>query len=306
MGKLKASLGSQLADMDLKLLRVFKAVVDNGGITAAEDELNIATSTISNYLSDLEQRLGMRLCQRGRKGFAITEQGANVYSATQELLSAIEVFQGRIKGTKERLIGSLQLGVAEGIAAYPESKLGRVLQYFTTHAPEVYMDMHMQTAEEVPRAVLEERLAVGISYLAKPVAGLELYPLHQENVLLYCAKSHPLYGVKDEDLKLADIEKQKFVETPRLKRGQELRPQAERWYYQAYAPNMEARALLLQTGNFLAYLPREYVSVMGLEHELRPLLKDRFHYVNNYYVITRKGAHLSPVVQYFLTCFDRV
>jgi hypothetical protein len=35
----------QISDMDLRLLRVFKAVVDCGGMAAAELELNIGTST---------------------------------------------------------------------------------------------------------------------------------------------------------------------------------------------------------------------------------------------------------------------
>jgi DNA-binding transcriptional LysR family regulator len=47
----------QLGDMDLRLLRVFKAVVDCGGMAAAELELNIGVSTISRHVKDLEVRL---------------------------------------------------------------------------------------------------------------------------------------------------------------------------------------------------------------------------------------------------------
>ena len=55
-----ASIG-QLSDADLRLLRVFKAVVDCGGMAAAELELNIGTSTISRHIKDLETRLGLVL-----------------------------------------------------------------------------------------------------------------------------------------------------------------------------------------------------------------------------------------------------
>ena len=44
--KTKAFLG-QISDMDLRLLRVFRAVVDCGGMAAAELELNIGTFTVS-------------------------------------------------------------------------------------------------------------------------------------------------------------------------------------------------------------------------------------------------------------------
>jgi len=68
-GRQRAVLG-QLSDMDLRLLQVFKSVVECGGLAAAELELNIATSTISRHLKDLETRLGLVLCRRGRAGFA--------------------------------------------------------------------------------------------------------------------------------------------------------------------------------------------------------------------------------------------
>ena len=65
----KALLG-QVGDVDLRLLRVFKAVADCGGMAAAELELNIAMSTISRHVKDLEQRLGLVLCRRGRGAHA--------------------------------------------------------------------------------------------------------------------------------------------------------------------------------------------------------------------------------------------
>ena len=81
----RALLG-QLADMDLRLLQVFKSVVECGGLSAAELELNIGTSTVSRHLKDLETRLGLTLCRRGRAGFALTLEGQRVYDETLRLL----------------------------------------------------------------------------------------------------------------------------------------------------------------------------------------------------------------------------
>lgn len=62
-----------LGDADIRLLRVFVVVAACGGIAASELELNIGKSTISRYISDLEARLGLRLCNRGPSGFSLTE-----------------------------------------------------------------------------------------------------------------------------------------------------------------------------------------------------------------------------------------
>ena len=75
--KRRAVLG-QISDADIRLLRVFQAVADCGGMTAAELELNISTSTISRHVKDLETRLGLTLCRRGRGGFALTPEGARI------------------------------------------------------------------------------------------------------------------------------------------------------------------------------------------------------------------------------------
>lgn len=72
--KSRALLG-QLSDMDLRLLRVFKSVVDCGGMAAAELELNIGTSTVSRHIKDLETRLSLVLCRRGRAGFRSRPKG---------------------------------------------------------------------------------------------------------------------------------------------------------------------------------------------------------------------------------------
>ena len=78
--KNKALLG-QLSDMDLRLLQIFKAVVECGGFSSAALALNIGVSTISRHIKDLETRLGLVLCQRGRSGFALTAEGQSVQYA---------------------------------------------------------------------------------------------------------------------------------------------------------------------------------------------------------------------------------
>jgi DNA-binding transcriptional LysR family regulator len=66
---------SRLDTVDLRLLRVFATVVEARGFTAAQTILNVSGSTISNQISALETRLGVKLCRRGRAGFKLTEDG---------------------------------------------------------------------------------------------------------------------------------------------------------------------------------------------------------------------------------------
>ena len=78
----------QLSDVDLRLLKVFRVVAECGGISAAEVELNIGRSTISRHIKDLEIRLGVTLCQRGRAGFVLSSEGQHVYQSSLRLMGA--------------------------------------------------------------------------------------------------------------------------------------------------------------------------------------------------------------------------
>ncbi len=50
-----------VGDTDLRLLRIYKSVVDAGGFSAAQVDLNISRSAIRMAISDLETRLALRL-----------------------------------------------------------------------------------------------------------------------------------------------------------------------------------------------------------------------------------------------------
>ncbi len=100
-----STLRGKLSDIDLRLLRIFVGVAQSGGFAAAEIELNINRSTISLHISNLEARLGMRLCHRsrGRADFSLTAQGEQVYHATKEMLSMLDGYRHQINAIQSQL-----------------------------------------------------------------------------------------------------------------------------------------------------------------------------------------------------------
>ena len=73
MSSVTSSPVPQITEADMRLLRIFRAVAEAGGLTAAEVNLGMERSTISRHLLALETRLGGRLCFRGPSGFELTE-----------------------------------------------------------------------------------------------------------------------------------------------------------------------------------------------------------------------------------------
>ena len=106
---------TSLSNPDLHLLRVFLSVVESGGFSKAQIALNVSQSTISTQMIDLETRLGMRLCRRGRAGFALTDEGHEVFKYAKDLVQDCDEFVGKVNGIRGDLIGELRIATADSL-----------------------------------------------------------------------------------------------------------------------------------------------------------------------------------------------
>ena len=90
---------------DLKLLRIFVSVVRHQGFASAQQELNLSTSAISTYMSQLEAALGLVLCHRGRGGFSLTSKGELFHQETLRLHRPAVLAAGpRTLGSRRRCL----------------------------------------------------------------------------------------------------------------------------------------------------------------------------------------------------------
>ena len=302
MGKKKAALSRQLADIDLKLLNVFKSVVDYGGVSAAQIPLNLANSTISNYIADLETRLSMKLCTRGRAGFKLTEHGKIVYDATTELLGAINQFRATINQSHQRISGFLHIAFAEHMLNVHGSCIVDALQSFNKKAPHVEVKISTMSSDEVTSAVQNKKVDIGVTVLSQQDNELESLSLFSEKMFVYCAEGHPLFN--QENIEPKDLLNYPFVESPRLLFGREPPPDMQHWHKTAKAHHQEARATLMLTGAYLGILPKHIVTNWGLTNKLRPILSERYGYSNTFAAIRRYKADNDLITNIFYQCLS--
>ena len=81
-------LGS-IQDADIRLLRIFHTIAVCGGFSRAQAKLNLSQSSISTHMSELETRMGTRLCERGHGTFELTDDGRAVLMAAEKLFAAV-------------------------------------------------------------------------------------------------------------------------------------------------------------------------------------------------------------------------
>src|SRR5262252_6659345 len=153
---------TKLANVDIKLLRVFATIAEAGGFATAQAQLNLSGSRISTLLADLEARLGMRLCQRGRVGFRLTDKGRVVHEASLQLFGALEQFRARTGALRGRLVGELQIGTVDNTVTNPACRLADAIGRFKARAPDVHVTLHVLAPTELEQAVLDQRLPAAI------------------------------------------------------------------------------------------------------------------------------------------------
>jgi DNA-binding transcriptional LysR family regulator len=295
----KATELAQVSDIDIRLLKVYRSVVECGGFSAAENVLGIGRSAISQQMSDLEQRLGLRLCQRGRAGFSLTEEGREVYQSALQLLGALESFRTEVNGLHRQLRGELNIGLTDNLVTVPHMRITHALAQLKDRGPEVRIQIRMIAPGQVEQGVLDGSLHVGVVPQASPLPGLDYQPLYSERSLLYCAVGHPLFYADDQQLDDARLNAQDAI-APTFRLPAEIQAHYQALNCSASASDREGMAFLILTGRYIGYLPDHYASAWVQQCRLRALKpRQRFHDLTLSWV-TRKGRRPHLVLERFL------
>ena len=190
----------QVSDIDLRLLQVFLTVVRCGGFAAAQPILNIGQPTISEHMNRLETRIGVRLCERGRGGFRLTEPGQQVHQAALRLFTSIEDFRHEISDVDKQLRGKLNIGIIDNTITNTASPLPLAIHRFNQHAGEVQIQIEVKPPLELEQSVLHGRMHASIGPYPLRISGLDYHPLYEESQYLYCSNSHPFSSLTNIDI----------------------------------------------------------------------------------------------------------
>lgn len=298
MGQRKVKLG-RVTDVDLRLLRIFQTVVDCGGLSAAEIDLGIGRSTISTHIAELEGRLGTRLCQRGRGGFALTNRGRKIYEASLGLMKSLDVFRNEVNENQDAMSGELNVGICDNMIWDKEARLAQVFQEFSAIGSEVDLTLYVLSPDEIERRLIDGRLHVGIACVMHKLASLSYEHLFDELNYLYCGREHPLFAVADSNITTADLVRSQYV-----KKGyavnSDLQQANTAMGKRVVGFHVEAFALLILSGRYIGFLPEHYAAIWEEKGEMRRLHPKRYEATVNFSVMTAQNRPPTVAQSAFL------
>ena len=119
---------------DLNDLRFFAAVVEHRGFSAAGRALGTPKSRLSKRVSQLEERLGVRLLQRTTRSFAVTEIGERFYAHCRAALEEAQAAQDVVDELRAEPRGIVRVSCPVALA---QTIVAHVLPDFLIQYPKV-------------------------------------------------------------------------------------------------------------------------------------------------------------------------
>lgn len=177
--------------VELRHLRYFEAVAEEGSFTRAATRLRVAQPALSQQVRDLERELGVVLLDRAQRPVRTTRAGALLLTHCHELFAGLETVRRAMNRAGRGETGLLLVGYPTG-GLHP--LLVQVLADLRATAPDIEVELHPLAGPEQLRALRARRVDVAVVRLTEPVdgTGLLVRPLRDEHLLVMVASTSPL------------------------------------------------------------------------------------------------------------------
>lgn len=197
--------------MDLRTMKFFKAVAEEGHFGRAAERLRIAQPPLSRRIRALEEALGARLFVRTPRGAELTDAGRLLLAEVTNILALVERAEERTRLAAEGHRGRLDVALF-GSAVL--DAIPRILARFHAERPGVEIHLHSMTKAEQLQALHERRISVGFNRLVPPEPGIAVTNVRREALVVALPAKHAL--ARRKRVRLRDLDGEPLVTYPNL------------------------------------------------------------------------------------------
>ncbi len=129
----------------LRAMRVYSKVIDEGSFTKAADKLDLAPAVVTRLVAELEQHLGVRLLNRTTRSLAMTQAGERYLERVQRIIADVEDAE-----TVANLETAEPRGVVRVLAppAFTVHQLTKFLPVLRAQYPKLTIELTVQNSVE--------------------------------------------------------------------------------------------------------------------------------------------------------------
>jgi DNA-binding transcriptional LysR family regulator len=197
--------------VELRQIRYFIAVAEEGNFSRAAQRLHISQPPLSTQVKGLEEELGAQLFRRHNRGVSLTAAGSMFLEEMRAVLSRVDHAKELILRAGRGDVGTLRVGFVS-IADY--SILPAALKRFRSQFPLVEFQLHELTTDAQIRELRAERLDMGIGLAPVQEPDLEFQGLLREELVLAAPSGHTSLKASGA-IDLRKLAKSSFIVPPR-------------------------------------------------------------------------------------------
>jgi DNA-binding transcriptional LysR family regulator len=182
--------------IDWNLLKTFHEIAEAGGVSRAGRALRRKQPALSLALKRLETELGVTLCQRGPRGFELTDEGMLVAETCRSLNSLVRNVPKRLGNLTEEVRGRISIQIISSLVC---ERFDAAISRFHGRHPDVEILIDITTWDAVAAALLRDEIDIGVASAQTLRSDLNYDFLFDEVHGAYCGPAHPLYGRTFDD-----------------------------------------------------------------------------------------------------------
>lgn len=176
--------------MELRVLKYFLTVADEGNITRAADILHVTQPTLSRQLIELEDELGTALLIRGKRSVTLTDEGFLFKQQAEMIVELSDKLEHTFKDKEDVVCGTIRIGASEAVGC---RALALYMKEFREKYPDVQFDLYNGMADNIKEMLERGLLDLGLVLEPVDTAKFEYVRLPQKETWgLLLRKDHKL------------------------------------------------------------------------------------------------------------------
>jgi LysR family hca operon transcriptional activator len=179
-----------MAEMELRHLRYFVAVAEEGSLTvAAQKRLHTAQPSLSRQIRDLELELGVQLLIRGPRGIELTAAGRVFLDHARVALLQVEAAGEAARRAAQPVRTSFAIGFLTG---YEMDWLPAVMSILRAELPSTEVVIHSQDSPDLAAGLIRGKIDLAFLRPEKPAPGLKFRLLRKDPLIVVMPRDHAL------------------------------------------------------------------------------------------------------------------
>ena len=191
----------------IKDMRAFFAIVEEGNISHAAQRLDVAQPALSRQMKRLEEKLNVKLFERGSRRIRLTEAGRVLYGRVENILGMVDGTVREITEIGSGAKGTIRIGTitTSGAMILPD-----LISEFHKIYPKITFEIWEAEGARILELLDSRLIEIAITRTQVDNLAYELLVLPNEPLVIVMNKNNPC-GKNEDIIKLSELKKQTVI-----------------------------------------------------------------------------------------------